>query len=109
MVRIHVATASVSMGQDIGNQGRGSSTHMYFILLLRLGCILSGCHLKIYITNAQLRLAKTGQEFACILARTSGESNCVGNDIGKVESDDGACTESLANANTTRAKTKMTI
>jgi len=48
------------------------------MLLLKLGCMLSGSHLKMYITNAQLRLANTGQAFACIRRRISSDSACVG-------------------------------
>jgi hypothetical protein len=41
---------------------------MYFILLLKLGWMLSGCHRKMYMTKAQLRLAKAGQAFLSIMA-----------------------------------------
>ena len=34
---------------------------MYFMLLRKLGWILSGCHLKMYITSAHDIEAKTGQ------------------------------------------------
>ncbi len=36
---------------------------MYFMLLLRLGWIVLGCHLNIHMIVAQLKLAKTGQAF----------------------------------------------
>ena len=81
---------------------------MYFILLLKLGCMLSGCHLKMYITKAQLRLAKTGQAFAFIFSRISGERSCVGR-VGMGMEGDGVETERRASASMTRAKTKITI
>ena len=84
------------------------STYIYFILLLKLGCILSASHLKMNITHAQLRLAKTGHAFSCIFARTSGESICVGRG-GNLELAEAGCTDSLANASITRAKTNITI
>lgn len=49
-------------------------TYMYFILLLKLDWMLSGCHLKMYMTNAQLKLANTGQALFSIFAFSSGES-----------------------------------
>jgi hypothetical protein len=81
---------------------------MYFILLLKLGCMLSGCHLKINITKAQLRLAKTGHAFALIFSRISGERSCVGR-VGRGMEGDGVETERRARASMTRAKTKITI
>src|ERR1700733_6522961 len=45
-------------------------TYIYFMLLRKLGCMLSGCHLKMNMTKAQLRLAKTGQAFALIFSRS---------------------------------------
>jgi hypothetical protein len=45
------------------------------MLLLKLGWTVSGCHRNMYITKAQLRLAKTGQAFAVIFSRADGERN----------------------------------
>lgn len=81
---------------------------MYFILLLRLGCTLSASHLKMNMMNAQVRLAKTGHALACIFVRISGESSCVGRG-GNLEFAVAGCTDSLASASITRAKTNMTI
>lgn len=79
---------------------------MYFILLLRLDCILSGCHLKTYMTSAQLRLAKTGQAFCSIFAFTSGENLWEGNvGVGVVLVKLGDSMLSFASASITRAKT----
>ena len=81
---------------------------MYFILLLKLGCMLSGRHLKMYMTKAQLRLANTGHAFAFILSRISRERSCVGK-VGIGTAGDGVETERRARASMTRAKTKITI
>jgi hypothetical protein len=43
------------------------------MLLLKLGWIVSGCHRKMYMTSAQLRLANTGQALAVIFSRARGE------------------------------------
>jgi hypothetical protein len=83
-------------------------TYIYFILLLKLGCMLSGCHLKMNITKAQLRLAKTGHAFAFIFSRISGERSCVGR-VGMGMAVEGVETERRARASMTRAKTKITI
>ncbi len=81
-------------------------TYMYFILLLKLDCMLSGCHLKMYMTNAQLRLANTGQAFCSIFALSSGENlwvNSVGVGVPLVTL--GGWMLSFARASMTRAKT----
>jgi len=83
---------------------------MYFILLLKLGWILSGCHLKIYMTNAQLKLANTGHAFSCIRLLISGSSRCVHSvGVGVMLVMLGLSKLSLANANTTLANTYITI
>jgi hypothetical protein len=46
---------------------------MYFILLLKLGWMVSGYHRKMYMTSAQLILAKTGQAPAWIFCRAEAE------------------------------------
>lgn len=75
---------------------------MYVILLLKLLTIDSGCHRNTYMTAAQLRAANAGHALSCIRERASGvmreESGCMF-----------GCTESLAMASTTRAKTYITI
>jgi hypothetical protein len=79
---------------------------MYFMLLLKLDWMLSGCHLKMYMTNAQLKLAKTGHAFFWTMALVSGDSLCVHNvGVGVVLVMLGGSMLSLANASTTRAKT----
>lgn len=78
------------------------------MLLLKLGCMLSGCHLKMNMTKAQLRLAKTGQAFTLIFSRSSRERSCVGR-VGKGTEGDGVEMERRARASMTRAKTKITI
>jgi hypothetical protein len=79
---------------------------MYFILLLKLGWMLSGCHRKIYITKAQLRLAKTGQAFRSIIAFVSGLNRCVNKvGVGVVLVMLGGSMLRRARANMTRAKT----
>lgn len=75
---------------------------MYVILLLRLLTMDSGCHRNTYMTAAQLSAANAGHALSCIRERASGvmreESGCMF-----------GCTERLAKASTTRAKTYMTI
>ena len=97
---LHISTSSLNSNVP--------ATYMYFMLLLKLGCMLSGCHLKMYITNAQLRLAKTGQAFACIRDLVCSDSSCVGK-AGSGVCGDGAETDRRASARTTLAKTNMTI
>ena len=41
-------------------------THIYVMELLKLGWMVSGYHLKIYITLAQLRAANIGQAFLVV-------------------------------------------
>jgi hypothetical protein len=83
-------------------------TYIYFMLLRKLGCMLSGFHLKINMTKAQLRLAKAGQAFALIFSRSWGERSCVGR-VGIGTEGEGEETERRARASITRAKTKITI
>lgn len=72
--------------------------------------MLSGCHRNIYITKAQLKLAKTGQAFLSIMAFVSGENRCVKSvGVGVVLVMVGGSMLSRASANMTRAKTYMTI
>jgi hypothetical protein len=78
------------------------------MLLLKLGCMLSGRHLKMYMTSAQLRLANTGHAFALIFSRISSGRSCVGM-VGMGTDGDGVETARRASASMTRAKTKMTI
>lgn len=83
--------------------------YIYFILLLKLGWMLSGYHRKTYITHAQLRLAKTGHELACMRARSAGVRRG-GCDLLLASDDDdeegeGAWMDSFAIASMTRAKT----
>jgi len=83
---------------------------MYFMLLLKLGWMLSGCHLKMYITNAQLKLANTGQAFSCIFALVFGDNLCVNSvGVGVPLVMFGDSMLNLANASITLAKTYMTI
>jgi len=79
---------------------------MYFILLLKLDWMLSGCHLKMYMTKAQVKLANTGQALFSIFAFNSGDSlwvNRVGVGVELVVL--GGWMLSLARASITRAKT----
>lgn len=73
-------------------------TYIYTILLLKLDINVSGCHRKIYMTKAHVKLANTGQALLSILDLASGviddESGCM---LGR--------TASLAIASITRAKT----
>jgi hypothetical protein len=85
---------------------------MYFILLLKLGWMVSGYHRKMYMTSAQLILAKTGQAPAWIFCRAEAErKGWVGRDgaVVVVKGEDGRVLrgwmESLARASMTRAKT----
>ena len=79
---------------------------MYFILLLKLGWMVSGCHLKMYMTKAQLRLAKIGQALFSILDFHSGDNLWVNNVGVGVELVALGCSMlSLARASITRAKT----
>ena len=97
------------MGFILEQVGRGFvDTYIYFMLLRKLGCMLSGCHLKMNMTKAQLRLAKTGQAFALIFSRSWGERSCVGK-VGIGTEGEGVETERRARASITRAKTKITI
>jgi hypothetical protein len=90
-------------------QTRGDeNAYIYFMLLLKLGCMLSGRHLKMYMTSAQLRLANTGHAFALIFSRTSSGRSCVGM-VGMGTDGDGVETARRPSASMTRAKTKMTI
>jgi len=80
------------------------------MLLLRLGCMLSGCHLKMYMTSAQLKLANTGQAFFRIFAFIVGDSLCVNNvGVGVPRVTLGGSMLILANASITLANTYMTI
>lgn len=92
------------------------ATYIYFILLLKLGWIVSGYQRKMYMTRAQLRLAKTGQAPAWICARAEGErKGCVREAAGEPDVGKGeeaarervrwGWMESLARASMTRAKT----
>jgi hypothetical protein len=124
VVRIHVSVKSqgVSKKSFIPSQvrhrsmdlvleqvGRGFvDTYIYFMLLRKLGCMLSGRHLTLNITKAQLRLAKTGQAFALIFSRSWGERSCVGR-VGIGTEGEGVEMERRARASITRAKTKITI
>ena len=92
------------MGRLRGRERKSEKqyTYIYVILLLKLFTIDSGCHLNTYITAAQLSDANAGHALSCILVRASGvineERGCMF-----------GCTERLAKASTTRAKTYMTI
>lgn len=88
--------------------GRDRNAYIYFILLLKLGCTLSGCHLKMNMTNAQLRLANTGHAFALIFSRISSGRSWVGI-VGMGTAGDGFEMAMRASASMTRAKTKITI
>lgn len=106
MIRIYVSVDKIS-GQS-AKPARIANTYIYFMLLLKLGCMLSGCHRKMNMTKAQLRLAKTGHALALIFSRISGERSCVGRTGIGIEGD-GVEMERRARASMTRAKTKMTI
>jgi hypothetical protein len=83
-----------------------SKTYMYFILLRKLGWMLSGCHLKMYMTNAQLKLANTGQAFLSIFAFSSGENLWVKRvGVGVMLVALGGSMLSFASASITRANT----
>lgn len=76
------------------------------MLLLKLGWMLSGCHLKMYMTKAQLRLANTGQACCRIFSLVDGGRRCVHNvGVGVELVMLGGSMLSLAKARTTRAKT----
>ena len=90
-------------------------TYMYVMLLRRLGCSISGYHLNIHITLAQLKLANTGQERCLTIA-----SCCSFNPKMPLPPwppyapptrvlSPGGCTASFAIPSTTLAKTYMTI
>jgi hypothetical protein len=76
--------------------------------------MVSGYHLKMYMTSAQLRLAKTGQaDFWIVLIDEEERKGCVGaegdGDVGE-NGEERLCDrrgwiESLASASMTRAKT----
>ena len=74
---------------------------MYFILLLKLGCMVSGYHLKSHITIAQLKLAKTGHAFRCTFSRISHPKPTPPSVL--------FCIDSFASASATLANTYMTI
>ena len=80
-----------------------SEAYMYFMLLRKLGWMVSGYHLKIYITNAQLRLAKTGHALALIFVRVSSDNMCAG--MSNVAAWGLGSMEIFARASMTRAKT----
>jgi hypothetical protein len=83
-----------------------TTAYMYFILLLKLDCMLSGCHLKIYMTKAQLRLANTGQALCSIFAFNSGDNLWVNNvGVGVELVALGGSMLSFARASMTRANT----
>lgn len=68
--------------------------------------MLSGCHLKMYMTMAQLKLAKTGQAFCRIFSLVDGGSRCVHSvGVGVELVMLGGSMLSLAKASITRAKT----
>lgn len=71
------------------------------MLLLKLGCIVSGYHLYSHITIAQLKLANTGQAFL----RTFSLSSLPIPTPPSLR----LCTDSFASASITLAKTYMTI
>jgi len=103
MIRVDVSVQCMSK-IIVGWSGR--NTHIYFILLRKLGCMLSGCHRKINITNAQLKLAKTGHAWCRIAALVSGDNLCVNKvGIGVVLVLLMGSMLSRASANITRAKT----
>jgi hypothetical protein len=78
------------------------SAYMYVILLFKLRWIDSGCQRKIYMTKAQLKLAKKGHAFALMCARAVGViSEDRGFTLGSIDS--------FASASITRAKTYITI
>ena len=94
MIRIGIALTRLARD----GRRRLISTYIYTMLLRRLDISVSGYQRKMYMTNAQLRLAKTGHAFFWISDRDSGvmreEKGCMP-----------GSTESLAMARTTRAKT----
>lgn len=69
------------------------------MLLLKLGCTLSGCHRNIHITRPQLIEANIGHAWRLIFSDISALL---------INPDDG-WTAIFAKANTTRAKTYITI
>jgi hypothetical protein len=103
VVRVDISDAQVSitlLGVPV------SKTYMYFILLRKLGWMLSGCHLKMYMTNAQLKLANTGQAFLSIFAFSSGENLWVKRvGVGVMLVALGGSMLSFASASITRANT----
>lgn len=104
VIRVYVSRSLISVARY--NVQHVAKTYMYFMLLLKLGWMLSGCHLKMYITNAQLRLAKTGQAFCWIFSFVAGDSRWVHNvGVGVVLVMLGGSMLSLARASITRAKT----
>ena len=84
------------------------------MLLLRLLCTLSGCHLKIYMTIAQLKLAVTAHPFFTMARlKSSLPANCqtpplAGPAVRLLPLGLG-CVASFARAKITRAATYMTI
>lgn len=64
---------------------KAGRTYIYLMLLLKLGWMVSGYHRKIYMTKAQLRLAKTGHALFWMVEMVEGEkTGWVGKD-GMVE------------------------
>lgn len=83
---------------------------MYFILLLKLDWMLSGCHRKIYMTKAQLSVANTGQAFSSILIFSFGSNLCVHSvGVGVRAVIAGGSILNRANASITLANTYITI
>ena len=85
---------------------RGGNTYIYVILLLKLVWIVSGYHLKRYMTKAQLRLAKTVHALSLIFCRVVGlRRSAMGDGVREEGEEEDGWMESLARDSITRAKT----
>ena len=122
MIRVHVSIDSdISLhpflslprpppvGNIIHGRRKKGGTYIYFILLRKLGCNISGYHRKINMTNAQLKLANTGHAFRStvpLLAFTVPSPLSVVEESANVcPNTPPGCTLIFASANTTRANT----
>lgn len=103
------------MPQTRKRGGKKCLTYMYVMLLRRLGCSISGYHLNIHITLAQLKLANTGHERVLMIASCSSFRPKMPLPPWPPYAppmrvlSPGGCTASFAIPSTTLAKTYMTI
>lgn len=109
MIALDISARPMSQ-QCPDHNGAKGNTNMYFILLLKLDCSVSGWYLNKNMTMAQLKLANTGHALFCIRALVSALHVCemkVGNGVLAVALDGSIMI--LAKLNMTRANTYITI